>query len=209
MGRVGGRAHALAVLLTRAGLIQVEPASVQRLRELPKDRVEAIRDLYDALGGVSDRFDALRPGSWDLAFSRGLVVELDEEQHFNRYRLHTLTGAWANGMPWTADYIDYCERFEADCLRFGKGQGRWRNHSSERFFGVGAEPGNFQDVGSPRWRQRALYDAFKDAVPGVRLARISVHDRVGDLSLDSILRSTDETHAGAVLDLVRTRTTPA
>ena len=41
-----------------------------------------------ACGPSSPRF---RPGRWDLVFEEDLVVELDEELHFNRYRASTLT----------------------------------------------------------------------------------------------------------------------
>ena len=44
-----------------------------------------IKELYRRLGGPLDS-PTLRPGGWDLAFSGELVVELDEELHFNQYR---------------------------------------------------------------------------------------------------------------------------
>ena len=53
-----------------------------------------LHDLYRTLGGMNPN-PSFRPGSWDLAFADGLVVELDEELHFNRYRAHTLQPPWA------------------------------------------------------------------------------------------------------------------
>jgi hypothetical protein len=41
----------------------------------------------------------LRPGAWDLVFADGLVVELDEELHFNRYRAQSLQNEWATDLP--------------------------------------------------------------------------------------------------------------
>ena len=56
------------------------------------------------------------------------------------------------------------------------------NPSTERLFGVELEPGDLDsDGGAPRWKQRALYDAMKDAYAlhhDVRLARLSVYDDV-------------------------------
>ena len=56
---------------------------------------------------------ALRPGTWDLSFADGLVVELDEELHFNRYRLTTLQSVESMKLPWRDAYLDFCTRYEA------------------------------------------------------------------------------------------------
>ncbi len=44
------------------------------------------------LGGVLDNFPT-EIGVWDATFSEGFHIELDEEQHFNRYRNITLRSA--------------------------------------------------------------------------------------------------------------------
>jgi hypothetical protein len=55
-------------------------------------------------------------------------------------------------------------------------------------FGGSDAPGVFGDRGSSRWKQRALYDAVRDAyawsTPGANLARISIHDEIGGLSVN-------------------------
>jgi hypothetical protein len=53
--------------------------------------------LYRRLGGLLAT-PTWRPGGWDLVFGGSLVVELDEELHFNRYRALTLNSSWAKGV---------------------------------------------------------------------------------------------------------------
>ncbi len=55
-----------------------------RLDALSADLRAAVVTLYRELGGHQDQ-PVLRPGAWDLALAGGVVVELDEELHFNRY----------------------------------------------------------------------------------------------------------------------------
>jgi hypothetical protein len=56
------------------------------------------------LGG-HDGFDQFGPGAWDLAFEDRLVVELDEQLHFNRYRATTLNEEWARFLPWRDSFL--------------------------------------------------------------------------------------------------------
>jgi len=60
--------------------------------------MEGIDKLYQALGGMEP---TLRPGSWDLAArtetGEVIVIGLDEELHFNRYRRQTLSAPWYAG----------------------------------------------------------------------------------------------------------------
>ena len=75
-----------------------------RLDTMPPEAAERVLDLYRSLGGSAEDFVVFRPGVWDIVLADGLIVELDEEQHFNRYRSATLAPAWAEGLPWSADY---------------------------------------------------------------------------------------------------------
>ena len=93
MVATGARVRALASRLVDGGWTQVAPPRLPRLADLPDDQRDRIRWLYDLLDGHPDHFDRIRPGGWDLAFDTPdglLLVELDEEQHFNRYRALTL-----------------------------------------------------------------------------------------------------------------------
>ena len=120
--------------------------------------------VYRALGGVLDS-PKLRPGAWDLAFEDDLVVELDEELHFNRYRLLTLDVPWYSDQAWAPEHRELCVDHEGECLSAGKWGQRWTNDSCIAMFGPGSPPGVLDGAGAPRWKQRALYDAMKDLVP--------------------------------------------
>jgi hypothetical protein len=95
-------------------------------------------------------------------------------------------------------YLDLCRDREQECIAAGKWGKRWTNPSCESMFGSPGTPGALDGPGSPRWKQRALYDAVKDIVaqhaPRLRFCRLSVWDRVGDTKLGDAL-------AGAVVDL--------
>ncbi|MFE6965654.1 hypothetical protein ACFVAJ_11085 [Agromyces sp. NPDC057679] len=115
------------------------------------------------------------------------MVELDESFHFNRYRGETMHASWASELPWRQAYTDYCAAWEG---KAGTGGKRWSNDSAKRMFG-GADPdGVFGAFGAPRWKQRALYDAMKDAAAvagAVQLSRISIYDVIDGIQLDDAL----------------------
>jgi hypothetical protein len=193
MVRTGRRASVLADLLEGAGLAaDVTPRRAPRIADLHPSIAEDLFDLYRTLGGRLDR-PVLRPGAWDLSMD-GVLIELDEELHFNRYRETTLQRPWAAGLPWTWPYLDMCRAREVECRRAGRWGRRWTNESSVRMFGDGARPGDLSsDAGAPRWKQRALYDAVKDAIAAqdenMRVARLSVYDEVSGRLLWDVLDS--------------------
>lgn len=210
MVATGARARALADLLVAGGWGQVTPPRAPRFADLPQATQALIRDTYDRLGGDPDQFDRIRPGGYDLAFNTPdglLLVELDEEQHFNRYRALTLAVTEPLGLPWTPAYLDYSERHEAHLLPgWGTGK-RWTNPSAARFFGDPSTPGDFNGNGAPRWRQRAFYDSVKDTLPGHTLARVSVYDTLADgRTLQAHLRRPDTADSRAIRALIASRT---
>ncbi len=153
----------------------------------------------------------LRPGAWDLTLAGGVVVELDEELHFNRYRTRTLTAPWARKLPWRDAYLAMCARHEDECVRAGSWGKRWTNESCERMFGRAAPAADLDAPGgAPRWKQRALYDAVKDAVgsaPGrLRLVRLAVHDEIGGVSLGAVLEGRGRVAPRDLRALVEART---
>lgn len=163
--------------------------------------------LYRQLGGAQSE-PTLRPGAWDLAFEGGLVIELDEELHFNRYRGATLEPAWTASLPWRQEYLRYCSEHEPACLAAATWGKRWTNPSCARLFGNGSPPGDLSGAGSPRWKQRALYDAMKDAAAAsgsVQLARIATVDIVAGVRLGDVLEGRAEVDPGVVAELVRQR----
>lgn len=198
---MGRRAKALEALLGTAGIDVHGPARSFRLSDLPADRLATARAIFDTLGGTG--FARVSgPGAWDITAADGLVVELDEEQHFNRYRAATLPHLAPLSLPWAAPYLDYCASREHRC---GANRGWWSNPSAERIFGESARPGVFDGNGSARWKQRAFNDACKDLHPSVRLSRVSIYDEVNGRSLGAILRASDLALAPAVRDHVMSR----
>jgi hypothetical protein len=199
----------LADLLGEAGVLAVPMAMpAPRLNGLPPEFADDIVDLYRSLGGKQLR-PVLRPGAWDLAIEGDVLIELDEELHFNRYRLATLKRGWTRALPWREAYLGYCDAHEGKCTSAGSWGKRWTNPSCESMFGVPGPAGDLAGDGAPRWKQRALYDAMKDAhaaANGVRLARLSVHDRIGDLRLGDILEGAVFANMTGIADLARART---
>jgi hypothetical protein len=163
-----------------------------------------IRSLYRALGGILDEPE-LRPGRWDLTYDP-VVIELDEEMHFNRYRAVTLGVDAVASTPWAAAYRDFCETHER---RAGTGGRRWTSSPSERMFGSAAPHWVADGGGAPRWKQRALYDAMKDitaAAGTVRLSRLSVYDTVDGVRLENLLRGRAIVAPSALRTFVESRT---
>jgi hypothetical protein len=178
-----------------------------RLDTMPAVAAERSHDVYRQLGGAHSS-PRLAPGGWDLAFDDGSVLELDEELHFNRYRLLTLQSNWADALPWKRDYVRFSSEREPDCLRAGKWGKRWSNPSAERMFAPAGTPGDFEGGGAPRWKQRALYDAMKDSVAAsddVRLIRVSVHDDVAGVVLGEALERKASIDLEALQDLISRR----
>lgn len=212
MVRTGARAGRLAEVLAETGL-QVIAATASPPRpmvaELPDGAAIELLDLYSELGGLQAS-PSFRPGAWDLRFAGGLIVELDEELHFNRYRATTLRASWETGLPWTNAYSVYCAEHEGKCVSAGCWGKRWSNPSTARMFS-GGPAGDLDGAGSPRWKQRALYDALKDTVPlvdrGLHLARVSTYDRLSGVSVGSMLDGLAPLRSAAIRVLVDARTT--
>ncbi|HGF4015342.1 TPA: hypothetical protein ACF6X2_003511 [Burkholderia cenocepacia] len=134
--------------------------------------------MYRELGGVLAECP-LRVGHWDIEVG-DVAIELDEEQHFNRYRALTLESTCYGEMPAfpLANYRLYCERYESKCPAFGK---FWSSPSTIDQFGPASRLGDLKAPGAPRWKQRAFYDFLKDLAPemvGTRVARVSIWDTV-------------------------------
>ncbi|MGD0197173.1 MAG: hypothetical protein ABSC56_04610 [Solirubrobacteraceae bacterium] len=200
----------LADLLARSGLRRCVAPPVPGLSSLPTNFTALALETYAALGGVL-ACPKLRPGAWDLAFDGGLVVELDEELHFNRYRLLTLDAPWYESRAWAAHYRALCVQHESECLAAGRWGRRWSNDSCAAMFGAAGTPGELGGAGAPRWKQRALYDAMKDLVAvsvsaiGPRVARLSVYDRVDGVPLGAALELHGTVDVRALAELVDDR----
>ena len=209
MVRTGKRAAALARLLEAGGLTpDATRATAPRVEDLDVSIGNDVLRLYRGLGGVLEN-PQLRPGAWDLSMD-GAMIELDEELHFNRYRKMTLKRPWAASLPWAMSYEQDCDTREAQCLRSATWGKRWSNPSSARMFGAGAPPGELgAGGGAPRWKQRALYDAIKDAAAlegDLRVARLSVYDDVSGVPLGAALEGRHAIDLDKLMTLLADRT---
>ncbi|WP_422652888.1 DUF7255 family protein [Arthrobacter ipis] len=206
---MGAREVALSALLQgRHGQQTKIPRA--RLTDLPAAVQRELLRLYRHLGGVLD-FPVLAPGDWDYAFADGLLVELDEDLHFNRYRALTLDVPWSPALPWTTDYHRYCLDGESMCRKAGRLGGKWSSASTVKMFGTGGSPGELASGGAPRWKQRALYDAIKDAFAvhsrHHRLARLSIHDVIAGVSVNDLLTGKRGVAESALHEFLAARTT--
>jgi hypothetical protein len=149
---------------------------------------------YALLGGA-DGF--LGPRTFDLIVSiastpglkpakgvTNLAIELDEEQHFNRYRLATLSSRIYKSLPRfpLSFYQTYCLQQEPLCLLKASHSKYWSTPSSVRSFGPASTSGTVTGSGSPRWKQRSFYDYLRDILPlactNFRVVRLSIYDSV-------------------------------
>jgi len=202
------RQNALANALQLLGFQPGGNPRVPRLPGLPEPAASWTIAAYKQLGGVL-RTPALQPLGWDIPTTGGLIVELDEEQHFNRYRAATLNMSWAAHLPWREDYLTYCSEFEHIALKGHSGGGFWASEGSVAQFGPAGPRRSLEGAGSPRWKQRAVYDALRDAAAAagsVALARVSVHDRVGTVRLGDALRGHAPLDLRALHALIASRT---
>lgn len=155
-------------------------------------RVSVLIPMYQALGGKQSSPPA-RPGGWDLEFD-SIAVELDEDLHFNRYRALTLESPMYQLLPHfpRASYAGFCAVREQECMKSGSYLGKWTTASAARQFGEPAPCGNLSANGSPRWRQRAFYDFFKDGLSliggSIRIARMAIWDSVEESRGSRIVR---------------------
>lgn len=174
---------------------------------------EEALDVYQKLGGIKSDFPP-KPGRWDMEFE-GLVVELDEERHFNRYRLITLESKIYDKIPLfpVHRYRHFCQGHEGECLRSASHGGYWSNSSCEKWFGPPSPEKGLSGNGSPRWKQRAFYDYLKDlsiVSMGNNLVRISVWDKIElnggqRLTVDEILKRKESRAYPGIIELIKSR----
>lgn len=196
--------------LSELGFEATDKPTTPRLQALPPDARDEVLDLYRVLGGVHPE-PRLAPGAWDACFDGDLIIEYDESQHFNRYRATTLKRDWAQQLPWCVPYLGYSTEHEADCVKSRGWGGYWNNDSTERMFGTPGPERDLDGAGSPRWKQRALYDAMRDIAAlygAVRLVRLAVYDDVGGVSLGRALDRRALLDRDALRSLVAARMWP-
>lgn len=149
--------------------------------------------IYKKLGGVLPEIP-VNAGAYDID-TREFIIELDEENHFNRYRLATLDSViyQENKNLDVAKYKICCRQYEDKCRRTPLGY--WENSSTQKMFGVSPVDGDFGIDAPSRWKQRAFYDYIKDVtsiVLDVPILRISIYDLYKGYTIDSLIKGSYE-----------------
>lgn len=191
---MGTQQDALTALLREAGFAPAAHPRPNAPRIRALGLAEEVGLIYRALSGRSSE-PRSQPGPWDIPCDR-VIVELDEQRHFNRYRSVTLNAPTYGSCKVidVPEYRTFCETYEPDCLRSARHRGYWTNASAEREFGPSAPEGVLEGAGSARWRQRAFYDYLKDAyatAAAVPLLRVAIWEQVEgrtDLTLGVALK---------------------
>lgn len=168
---------------------------------------EEISFVYKELGGRLSIYPTGFRG-FDIKL-KGFVVELDEEQHFNRYRHFTLLSQFYKSES-VKEYREYCSEFEENCLARARYGNYWRTDSTDKQFGPSELNGTLDGAGSSRWKQRAFYDYLRDVgakMAGYQLVRISIYDRVDRVRIGDILQNRKRDLYNRVVDLVRSKRT--
>lgn len=147
--------------------------------------------VYTDLGGILD-LPPVNPGKWDIDMEK-CIIELDEENHFNRYRLITLESPiYENYANFDVEnYRKYCKSYDKKCPISQK---RWSNPSSDKQFGESGVNGDFSGNGPSRWKQRAFYDFIKDVysiITGIPVIRISIYDQMKYSTIKQLLDNED------------------
>jgi hypothetical protein len=175
---------------------------------LPANIRRSLEAVYMGFGGRRPG-KALEAGPWAFVFDGQLHIELDDALHFNRYRAATLETEWARRLPWAAAYRDYCVQYEDDCAQAGGEADQEASGSTEEMFGAPDEAGSLAASSSPQWKQRALYDAVRDAcglyADGIRLARLSIYDTVAGVNLGEALSGQAGLDRQDLLDFIDSR----
>lgn len=146
-----------------------------------------------------------RFGNWDISL-KDSIIELDEERHFNRYRLITLeSDFYSDHTLLNRDiYKTYCINNEIDCLKAASWGKNWKNNSTEKQFGTSALLKDLSGNGSSRWKQRAFYDFLKDVsskIIDVPILRVSIWERFGTNTINNILKQNQKLELKKYLEM--------
>lgn len=147
-----------------------------------------INEVYQGLGGILDEY-LIGFGNFDIV-TEDYFIEVDEEQHFHRYRAMTLQASiYQNNTYFPIDdYQRFCRELEKNARTDG---GFWTNKSCERQFGKSSPERDFNGNGPARWKQRAFYDFLKDVyslITGKPVYRFSIYEMVAGRKINSILK---------------------
>ncbi|GAA4852045.1 DUF7255 family protein [Algivirga pacifica] len=145
---------------------------------------EEVKEVYASLGGKAD-FRKIRLPQWPITLDQNTVVFLDDQLHFNRYRMRTLRAEiyQQNYIGFKVEkYRSYSRKKEAECLKSGVTDRSWTHKAAEVNFGPGSETrGDLQGEGAPAWKFNAFVDYLLDLylpLKQIMVIRISIWDEL-------------------------------
>lgn len=165
-----------------------------------------IDTIYRKLGGILPEYPTNYRG-FDIQCN-DFIVELDEERHFNRYRLLTLGSTFykENNLYFgLSSYTTLCKIKETECLNAAGWSGNWENNSTYRQFGESDPEGILGKLGSSRWKQRAFYDFLRDVsaiIMKIPIIRISIWETIDKINIDKLI---DLNEFEKILNLINER----
>lgn len=163
-------------------------------------------EIFDKLGGLQLSI----PGDMDYHIQyNGLLIQLDDELHFNRYRKITLESDFYEDYKGfrPMDYRSQSRLMEKECIKSGLSSGNWTYREAEDIFGLSEEPGDLslERKGAAAWKYRAWRDFLQDLsgkILGFKVLRISVYDKVmlkGRIQpIGNLLESSDRSNYGYI-----------
>jgi len=198
----------LKELIHKRGRMRHKPHKKPDKKEFDKSKIaDDIFKIYKKLGGVLDEFPSRFRG-WDIEI-RNHVIMLDDERHFNRYRLQTLESELYEkiNFPMT-EYKMYCKKYEEVCLRAATWSEKWSSFASVEQFGEAGPEGNLTGIGAPKWKQRAYYDFVRDVsqlIADYKVIRISIWDPLDNGIVDDVLTGKRADLSDNLIELVKSR----
>jgi hypothetical protein len=138
-------------------------------------------EIYKDLGGHGPA--ATLSFEYHLLGNPGVLISLDEELQFHRYRLETLKHTFyeTHSNFSVSDYKRFAHNHEKDALKKGLQNGFWSHKEAEKHFGNSSEPGDFYANGSPGWKWEALKATVLDLYceqAKIKLIRIPIYQAV-------------------------------
>ncbi|MCK4664063.1 MAG: hypothetical protein KAT68_14440 [Bacteroidales bacterium] len=178
------------ILLKEAKLKSKPKPKPSKKDFLKSEYADELFRTYKKLGGIMDEFPSRFRG-WDVEL-KNVVIELDDERHFNRYRIITLGSEIYKKLDFfpMEKYLKLCKEYESICLRAATWSEKWTSYPSVDQYGEAGPEGELEGNGAPRWKQRAFYDLIRDTtqlMTDYKVIRIPIWDKIEDAIVDDII----------------------
>ena len=162
------------------------------LNIVSRNSYSEIEKIYKELGGKLSQIPYNFRG-YDIQL-RNCIIELDEQEHFNKFRLITLNSPFYKDYKNfnVDDYKNFCNQFECGCRTYGNYGDS--NSSKKQFDGF-----------LSRWRQRAFYDFIKDVYSketNLPIIRISIYENFQGSTINELIKNKENKK---LIDYIRFR----